>query len=140
MAHSLLHYLTSTAGRPLSANMRLTIYRKLVFGFTIVIGILIAAQAYMLFELHALSDEAQTTLTLEVQSLDVSKRLRTLLDDEESYARKYLITRDREYFRLFQETSNEFQKLLASLVMTEAKRSDVLHKVAERHHSFSLSL
>ena len=120
--------------------MRLTIYRKLVLGFIVVIGIVIVAQAYMLYELHALSEEAQTTLTLEVQSLDISKRLRTLLDDEESYARKYLITGDPVYYKLFKESSSEFQRLLSSLVMTEAKRSDLLHKVAERHHSFALSL
>ncbi len=120
--------------------MKLTIYRKLVLGFAIVIGIVIAAQAYMLFELHGLSDEAQNTLTLEVQSLDISKRLRTLLDDEESYARKYLITGDPVYYKLFKESSSEFQRLLSSLVMTEAKRSELLHRVAERHHSFALSL
>ncbi len=120
--------------------MKLTIYRKLVLGFTIVIGIVIAAQAYMLYELHALSEEAQTTLTLEVQSLDISKRLRTLLDDEESYARKYLITGDPVYFKLFKDSSSEFQRLLSSLVTTEAKRGEILHQVAQRHHSFALSL
>ncbi|HTM10781.1 MAG TPA: ATP-binding protein [Verrucomicrobiae bacterium] len=120
--------------------MRFSIYRKMVLGFAIVISIVIAAQAYTLFELHALSDEAQTTLTLEVQSLDLSKRLRSLLDDEDSYARKYLITGDRSYYKLFQESVSEFQKVLASLVMTEAKRSDLLHQVAERHHSFSSSV
>jgi signal transduction histidine kinase len=120
--------------------MRITIYRKIVLGFAVVISIMIAAQAYMLYELHALSQEARTTLTLEVQSLDLAKRLRTLLDDEESQARKYLITGDRVYYNLFQDTSRQFQKLLASLVMTEAERRDLLHRVAERHHSLSRSL
>lgn len=121
-------------------RMRVTIYRKMVFGFAIVIAIMIAGQGYMLFELHGLSQEAQTTLSLEVQSLDLSKRLRGLLDDEEAYARKYLITGDRVYYRLFQESAEEFQKLLSSLVLTEAKRRNLLHQVAERHHLFSLSL
>src|SRR5689334_24838270 len=115
--------------------MRVTIYRKMVLGFAIVIFIMIAGQAYMLFELHSLSQEAQSTLTLEVQSLDLSKRLRSLLDDEEAYARKYLITGDAVYHRLLEESSQEFQKLLSSLVLTEAKRRDLLHQVAERHHS-----
>ena len=120
--------------------MRVTIYTKMLLGFGIIIGIMIAAQGYMLFELNALSEEAQTTLTLEVQSLDLAKRLRSLLDDEESYARKYLITGDPVYHKLFQDSSNEFQKLLTSLVLTEAKRREMLHEVADRHHSFALSL
>jgi signal transduction histidine kinase len=120
--------------------MRVTIYRKMVLGFAIVIFIMIAGQAYMLLELHSLSQEAQSTLSLEVQSLDLSKRLRTLLDDEEAYGRKYLITGDTVYHRMLEESSQEFQKILSSLVVTEANRSDLLHRVAERHHSFLLSL
>jgi len=120
--------------------MRVTIYRKMVLGFAIVIFIMIAGQAYILFELHSLSQEAQSTLTLEVQSLDLSKRLRSLLDDEEAYARKYLITGDAAYHKLLQEASVEFQKVLSTLVVTEAQRRDLLHQVAARHHSFLLSL
>lgn len=121
-------------------RIRLTIYRKTVVGFTAVIGIMIAAHAYMLFELHALSDEAQATLSLEVQALDLAKRLRALLDDEDSHARKYLITRDRVYYDLFQESGREFQKLLASLVRVEADRRNLLHRVAERHHRLTRAL
>src|SRR5689334_4933099 len=111
--------------------MRVTIYRKMVLGFAIVIFIMIAGQAYMLLELHSLSQEAQSTLSLEVQSLDLSKRLRTLLVDEEAYARKYLITGDTVYHRMLEESSQEFQKILSSLVVTEANRSALLHRVAE---------
>lgn len=120
--------------------MRITIYRKMLLGFAIVICIMIAGQAYMLLELHTLSQEAQSTLSLEVQSLDLSKRLRTLLDDEEAYARKYLITGDAAYHRMLEESSREFQKILSSLVVTEAQRRDLLHQVAERHHSFVRSM
>jgi signal transduction histidine kinase len=120
--------------------MNFTIYRKMVTGFAVVICIMIAAHAYVLFELHSLSDEAQSTLTLDVRALDLAKRLRGLLDDEDSHARKYLITRDRVYYDLFQEASREFQKQLTSLVLTEAERGNLLHRVAETHSSLSRSL
>ncbi|HEX9444343.1 MAG TPA: hypothetical protein VGA73_09490, partial [Candidatus Binatia bacterium] len=120
--------------------MKLTIYRKMVLGFAVIIGIMIAAQGYMLFELHTLSKEAQETLTLDVQAVDLAKRLRSLLDEEDSHARKYSITRDRVYYELFQETSREFQKVLAALVRTEAERGNLLHQVAERHHTLLRSL
>src|SRR5258706_6581991 len=120
--------------------MKLTIYRKMVLGFAVIIGIMIAAQGYMLFELHTLSKEAQETLTLDVQAVDLAKRLRSLLDEEDSHARKYSITRDRVYYELFQETSREFQKVLAALVRTEAEHGNLLHQVAERHHTLLRSL
>jgi two-component system sensor histidine kinase GlrK len=120
--------------------MRLTIHRKMLIGFAIVIGIMIAGHTYMLFELYALSNEAQTTLSMEVKALDIAKRMRVLLDDEESHARKYFITRDRVYYDLFQEASLEFQKLMASLVRTEAAEGNVLHKMTETHQRLSRSL
>ena len=120
--------------------MKLTIHRKMLIGFAIVIGIMIAGHAYLLFELYALSNEARETLTLEVRALDLAKQLRALLDDEESHARKYLVTRDRVYYELFQEASREFQKLLGSLVRTEAQRVTLLHQIADRHHWLSRSL
>jgi signal transduction histidine kinase len=112
----------------------------MLIGFAIVIGIMIAAHAYMLFELYALSNEAQSTLSMEVKALDIAKRMRVLLDDEESHARKYFITRDRVYYDLFQEASLEFQKLMASLVRTEAAEGNVLHKMTETHQRLSRSL
>ncbi len=120
--------------------MRLTIHRKMLIGFAIVIGIMIAGHTYMLFELYALSNEAQTTLSMEVKALDIAKRMRVLLDDEESHARKYFITRDRVYYDLFQEASLEFQKLMASLVRTEAAEGNVLHKMTETHQRLTRSL
>jgi two-component system sensor histidine kinase GlrK len=120
--------------------MRLTIHRKMLIGFALVIGIMIAGHAYMLFELYALSNEAQTTLSMEVKALDIAKRMRVLLDDEESHARKYFITRDRVYYDLFQEASLEFQKLMASLIRTEAAEGNVLHKMTETHQRLSRSL
>jgi signal transduction histidine kinase len=120
--------------------MKLTIYRKMVTGFVVVICIMIAAHGYTLFELHALSNAAQETLRLDVQALDLTKRLRALLDNEDSHARKYVVTRDRTYYDLFQEAAQEFRKLLVSLVLTEDQRTELLHRVAERHHSLSRSL
>ncbi len=124
----------------MTRRMKLTIHRKILIGFAIVIGIMIAGHAYMLFELYALSNEAQTTLSMEVKALDIAKRMRVLLDDEESHARKYFITRDRVYYDLFQEASLEFQKLMASLIRTDAAEGNVLHKMTETHQRLSRSL
>ena len=106
--------------------MKLTIHRKMVIGFAVVICIMIGAHAYMLSQLHSLSQAAQAALTFEVQAIDIAKRMQTLLYDEDSHARKYLVTRDQAYYDLFLETSREFQKLLAFLVQTEAARRDLL--------------
>lgn len=114
--------------------IKITVYRKIVIGFTVVIGIMIAAHAYMLYELYWISREAQETFTSDVRAVDLAKRMLTVLDDEDSYARKYLIIHDPVYYDLFHEASREFQNMLASLVQTETERARLLHQVAETHH------
>jgi two-component system sensor histidine kinase GlrK len=124
----------------MARRVKLTVQLKMVIGFAVVICIMIAGHLYMLLEIQALSNEAQTTLNMEVKALDIAKRMRALLNDEESHARKYLITRDPVYYDLFQDASREFQQLLGSLIRTEAERGNVLHQVAEKHHWLSRSI
>lgn len=124
----------------MARRVKLTIHGKMVIGFAAVICIMIAGHLYMLFEVQALSNEAQSTLNMEVKTVDIAKRMRALLDDEESHARKYVITRDPVYYDLFQEASREFQQLLGTLIRTEAERGNALHQVAEKHHWLSRSI
>jgi signal transduction histidine kinase len=124
----------------MARRVKLTIHGKVIIGFAVVICTMIAGHLYMLFEFQALSNEAQTTLNMDVKAVDLAKRLRALLSDEEGHARKYLISRDPVYYDLFQDASREFQQLLGSLIRTEAQRGDMMHQVAKRHQWLSRSL
>jgi two-component system sensor histidine kinase GlrK len=124
----------------MARHVKLTIHRKMIIGFAVVICIMIAGHLYLLYEFQALSNEAQTTLNMEVKALDIAKRMRALLGDEEEHALKYLITLDPVYYDLFQDASREFQQLLGSLIRTEAERGNTLHQVADRHQRLSRSL
>jgi len=85
--------------------MKLTIYMKMMLGFGAIITIMIIASAYILLELNTVSDVAKITLTSNVQSVNLANQLQTILYDENGYAQKYLISRDKTYFSLFVETS-----------------------------------
>ena len=50
--------------------MRLTIYKKMMFGFLTVIVLMSGLGAFMVYELDAVSNAAQITLTSDVQSID----------------------------------------------------------------------
>jgi two-component system sensor histidine kinase GlrK len=121
-------------------RVKLTIHRKMVIGFAVVICIMIAGHLYMMLEFQALSNEAQTTLKMEVKALDIAKRLRVLLGDEDGYARKYLITHDPIYYDLFRDAGREFEQLLRSLKQAEAEHGDTLHQITDQHARLSGSL
>ena len=74
--------------------MKLTIYRKLMIGFGIVIFLMLIANAYVLLELHKVTGTSRTALTIDVQAIDLEKEMRTILYEEERYADRYFMARD----------------------------------------------
>ncbi len=95
--------------------MRLTLYGKLLLGFGLIIVVLTAANVYALFQLVTVSTATRTTITRDVQSVDLTKQLRTVLYDEERYAQKFLVTRDSTYLTLFNDQQRVALGLLASM-------------------------
>ena len=98
--------------------MRLTLYWKLLLGFGMIIIVLTAANLYVLFQLVTVSSATRTTITRDVQSVDLTKQLRTNLYDEERYAQKYLVTRDSAYFSLFTDQQRIALGILNSLTQS----------------------
>ena len=96
-------------------RVKLTIHRKMMNGFGVIILVMIAANAYILFQLHRVATTTTQAMTLDVQSIDLAKQLHTILFEEERHAQKYLISRDTVYRSLFLETNRLFRQYLDSL-------------------------
>ena len=95
--------------------MKLTIYRKLMIGFGIVIFLMLIATAYVLFELHRVTGTSRTALTVDVQAIDLEKEMRTILYDEERFADRYFMAQDTVYRSVFLEKNKLFVRDLDSL-------------------------
>ncbi len=115
--------------------MKLTIYRKMIIGFGLVILIMIGANVYTLFELDSVSRAARASLASDVQSIDLTKELRASLYEEERNTQKYLITRDKVYYDLFEKAATQFQEDLDSLAKTESgkRETKLIHQIRQRH-------
>ena len=95
--------------------MKLTIYRKLMIGFSIVIFFMLVATAYVLLELHRVTGTSRTALTVDVQAIDLEKEMRTILYEEERYADRYFMAQDTSYRSAFLEYNKRFVRHLDSL-------------------------
>lgn len=95
--------------------MRFTIYRKLLIGFVSVIALMIAANIYVLLQLNSVTKTTSFTFRSDVRSINLAKQLQTVLDDEERFAEKYLISRDSLYFALYTQQSQQFDRLADSM-------------------------
>ena len=122
--------------------MKLTIYRKMMLGFGAVIIIMIITSTFILFELNTVSNKAKVTLTSDVQVVDLAKQLHAILQDENSYAQKYLISRDETYFTIFVASGRRFDQYLNSLLkaqLDEIERS-LIRDMGQAHESFVASM
>ncbi len=118
--------------------MRLTLYWKLLLGFGLIIFVLTAANVYVVFQLVDVSSATRITITRDVQSVDLTKQLRTLLYDEERYAQKFLVTRDTTYRNLFNDQKRAALAILTSLArsVTDSVERNRILSTTERHGWF----
>jgi two-component system, NtrC family, sensor histidine kinase GlrK len=105
--------------------VKLTIYRKIMLGFGLIIVAMVFAIAGMLYELHMVSESVRMTLTANLFSIDLAKDLSGLLDNEEQHAQKFLVSRDTTYTALFLESARRFGKRMDSLAGVTADSSEL---------------
>jgi two-component system sensor histidine kinase GlrK len=120
--------------------MNLTINKKMMMGFGIIIILMITANAYILYQLITISNTAKVTFASEVKSIAIAKHLQSLLYEEERNAYKYWISYDKIYFDLFVGGSKRFKKVGDSLLITQSNPGGKqLIKNIQRTHDWFIS-
>jgi signal transduction histidine kinase len=115
--------------------VKLTIYRKLMIGFGIVIFLMLIATAYVLLELHKVTGASRTALTVDVQAIDLEKEMRTILYEEERYADRYFMARDTVYRNVFLDYNKVFVRHLDSLagMLSDTREKETLDLAGQIH-------
>jgi two-component system sensor histidine kinase GlrK len=115
--------------------VKLTIYRKLMIGFGIVIFLMLIANAYVLLELQRVTGTSRTALTIDVQAIDLEKEMRTILYDEERFADRYFMAQDTVYRNVFLEKNKLFVRYLDSLsgMLSETRERRMLDLAGQIH-------
>ncbi len=118
--------------------MKLTIYKKMMLGFSAIIVIMIIASTYILLKLNAVSNSAETTLTANVKAVDLAKQLQEILHEENVDAQKYLISHDETYFSLFIASSRRFDSYLDLLFHAQSDEAwrSIIKNMRQTHKTF----
>ena len=122
--------------------MKFTIYKKMMFGFGVIIIIMMLANAYTLLELRTVSNGIKITLSSHVRIIDLAKKLQIILDNENAYVQKYLISSDKTYFNMFSDSTrmyNQGMRSLQNMEHDETGRS-LINKIRITHDSILTSI
>lgn len=118
--------------------MKITIYRKLVSGFVLVIGLMIATNIYVLWQLNEVTKTTDKTFHSDVRAITLAKQMVSALTEEERHTQKFLITRDSTYYTLYAGQSQAFARLLDSLRDTSPSPREVaLIRRIDRAHGWA---
>jgi signal transduction histidine kinase len=115
--------------------IKLTIYKKMMMGFSAIITIMVISSAYILFELNTVANGAKIILTSNVRIQELARQLQAIIQDENGYAGKYLISNDETYFSLFIETSKQVDQNLNLLLKKQFSNEDqsLIHEMQKAH-------
>jgi signal transduction histidine kinase len=114
----------------------------MMIGFTIIILIMTVGNAYMLFELFAVSNKTKVTLTSNVQAIDLAKQINTLFYEEEAYAQKFLIAHDDVYYAILDERTRRFNEEMDTLtaIPVDQTELELLSEIQHIHDRFAAEL
>ena len=117
--------------------MKLTIYTKMMMGFTAIIIIMILSSAYVLFELNTVADGAKNILTSNVKIQELARQLLVIINDEYGYAGKYIVSNDEAYLALFIKTSEQVDQNLHLLLTKQVSEKDrsLIDRMQKAHDS-----
>ena len=95
--------------------MKLTISRKLLFGYLFMAFLTVLASAYALFSLQKLNSVAYNITNQQFVVMEKSKIMMDILLAQESAEKKYLILKDPELEKIFWQRTREFHEELAGM-------------------------
>jgi len=115
--------------------VKLTIYRKLMIGFGLVIFLMAIATAYVVLQLHRVTGASRTALTVDVQAIDVEKEMRNILYEEERYADRFFLSGDTAYRNIFMDYNRLFVRNVDSLygMLIDSRERKTLDLASQIH-------
>ena len=92
--------------------MKLSIFSRLTVGYFSVFLIIGAVNAYTLLKLHELSMATVQIINVDERVLDLKRKLADSILSQMGYEKKYVITKDQNFYDHFLSAENDFNKYL----------------------------
>ena len=93
----------------------LTIARKLMLGYSVLLLLLVGISVFALFYLSHLNKINRSVLETDLPILNLSGKMEDVIFEQERYVQRYLILKSPEYLRDFWDKENEFNQLTEQL-------------------------
>jgi two-component system sensor histidine kinase GlrK len=118
--------------------LRLSIFWRLVLGFSAMIAVLAAINIYVLVELRQFTRLNTELVSQHYPSIETARWLLGSLYEQLKNEKQYAVIRDQDFLRSFHEEAGEFERVLAHTLREEPSLAgrDLLWEAKRRHDEY----
>jgi two-component system sensor histidine kinase GlrK len=118
--------------------LRLSIFWRLVLGFSAMIAVLAAVNVYVLVELRQFTRLNTELVSRHYPSIETARWLLGSLYEQLKNEKQYTVVRDQDFLRSFHEEAGEFERVLAHTLKEEPSLAgrDLLWEAKRRHDEY----
>lgn len=120
--------------------LRLSIAKKIFFGYALLVGLLIIISTFVLTNLNSLNSINRSILEVDVPVINASKSMTNILLAQDSYIRRYAILKTPDLLEAFWDRSAEFDEFLTMIDSFPKERGFPVGELAVLHREFNTFL
>ncbi len=121
--------------------MQLTIFKRLTLGYLAIMLLIIFMGVYVTIKLNELNRIARAVISVDSAAIGLTENLLEALFSQVGFEKKYLISRDQDFYQKFREIQEYFSKDLERLgsLMDTSKKKRLFGQATKMYgHYFSL--
>ena len=124
--------------KPIVHAMKLTIFKRLTIGYLTMMLVVVFLGVYVTFKLSHLDRITRAVVSVESTGIRLTESLVETLFSQRSFEKKYLVSKDEDFFRQFWKVQEQFKKDLERLesVMDTPEKKRLFSQVKRLHGQY----
>jgi two-component system sensor histidine kinase GlrK len=119
--------------------MELTIFKRLTIGYLTIMLIVVFLGVYVTFKLSHLDRITRAVVSVESTGITLTESLVEALFSQRSFEKKYLVSKDEDFYKQFWKVQEQFSKdleRLETVMMETSEKKDLVGQVRRLHGQY----
>lgn len=123
-------------------NNQHTIFQRLIIGYLAILIIIVGLGVYTFNRLGKLNKIIQSISSVDEEVIRTSNRLRDTSLSQRGFEKKFIVSKDRDFYQQFSETEKYFQKDLRQIknLLNTSEKQSLIAEIEELHCQYLLAV
>ncbi|MCJ7615506.1 MAG: ATP-binding protein [Desulfobacterales bacterium] len=123
-------------------NNQYTIFQRLIIGYLAILIIIAALGVYTFHTLWKLNKVTRSISSVDEEVIRASNRLRDTSLSQRGFEKKFIVSKDRDFYQQFSETEKYFQKDLRQIknLLNTSEKQRLIAEIEESHCQYLIAV